>query len=78
VSALVTPGDLRSALAVTRSLGRRGIGVTVADEGGSLAGSSPYYHGNSDEHHLVLIGDRLPGTVATGPFGGNSPGIFAQ
>jgi len=43
VSALLTPGDLRSALAVTRSLGRRGIKVTVADEGGkSLAGTSRY------------------------------------
>ena len=43
MSALVTPGDLRSALAVTRSLGRRGIRVTVADEGAqSLAGASRY------------------------------------
>jgi len=43
VSALLTPGDLRSALAVTRSLGRRGVKVTVADEGGkSLAGTSRY------------------------------------
>ena len=43
MSALLTPGDLRSALAVTRSLGRRGIKVTVADEGGkSLAGTSRY------------------------------------
>jgi predicted ATP-grasp superfamily ATP-dependent carboligase len=43
VSALVTPGNLRSALAVTRSLGRRRIAVTVADERvGSLAGASRY------------------------------------
>jgi predicted ATP-grasp superfamily ATP-dependent carboligase len=43
VSALVTPGGLRSALAVTRSLGRRGVEVTVADEDGrSLAGVSRY------------------------------------
>jgi predicted ATP-grasp superfamily ATP-dependent carboligase len=43
VSALVTPGSLRSALAVTRSLGRRGVEVTVADEDGrSLAGVSRY------------------------------------
>ena len=43
MSALLTPGDLRSALAVTRSLGRRGVKVTVADEGGkSLAGTSRY------------------------------------
>jgi hypothetical protein len=45
MSALVTPGDLRSALAVTRSLGRRGVTVTVADEEGkSLAGASHYCH----------------------------------
>lgn len=45
MSALVTPGDLRSALAVTRSLGRRGIAVTVADQRGrSLAGASRYCH----------------------------------
>ena len=43
MSALVTPGSLRSALAVTRSLGRRGVEVTVADEDGrSLAGVSRY------------------------------------
>src|SRR5262249_5726783 len=43
VSAFVTPGNLRSALAVTRSLGRRGIPVTVADEDDkSLAGVSRY------------------------------------
>jgi predicted ATP-grasp superfamily ATP-dependent carboligase len=43
VSALVTPGNLRSALAVTRSLGRRRVQVTIADEGlGSLAGASRY------------------------------------
>jgi len=43
VSVLVTPGSLRSALAVTRSLGRRGVEVTVADEDGrSLAGVSRY------------------------------------
>jgi len=43
VSALVTPGSLRSALAVTRSLGRQGVEVTVADEDGrSLAGVSRY------------------------------------
>lgn len=40
---LVTPGNLRSTLAVTRSLGRRGIRVTVADERRrSLAGMSRY------------------------------------
>jgi len=43
MSALVTPGNLRSALAVTRSLGRQGIPVTVADERArSLAGASRY------------------------------------
>lgn len=43
MSALVTPGDLRSALAVTRSLGRQGVTVTVADERlRSLAGASRY------------------------------------
>ncbi len=43
MSALVTPGNLRSALAVTRSLGRRGIPVTVADERRqSMAGVSRY------------------------------------
>jgi predicted ATP-grasp superfamily ATP-dependent carboligase len=43
MSVLVTPGSLRSALAVTRSLGRRGVAVTVADERGrSLAGASRY------------------------------------
>jgi len=43
MSALVTPGNLRSTLAVTRSLGRRGIPVTVADERPrSLAGASRY------------------------------------
>ena len=43
MSALVTPGNLRSSLAVTRSLGRQGIAVTVADEHPrSLAGASRY------------------------------------
>jgi predicted ATP-grasp superfamily ATP-dependent carboligase len=43
MSALVTPGNLRSALAVTRSLGRAGVAVTVADEHRhSLAGASRY------------------------------------
>jgi predicted ATP-grasp superfamily ATP-dependent carboligase len=42
MSALVTPGNLRSALAVTRSLGRQGVAVTVADEHRSLAGASRY------------------------------------
>jgi predicted ATP-grasp superfamily ATP-dependent carboligase len=43
MSVLVTPGNLRSALAVTRSLGRRGVAVTVADERSrSLAGASRY------------------------------------
>jgi predicted ATP-grasp superfamily ATP-dependent carboligase len=43
VSALVTCGNLRSTLAVTRSLGRRGVAVTVADERRrSLAGASRY------------------------------------
>jgi len=43
LSALVTPGNLRSSLAVTRSLGRQQIHVTVADEGrGGLAGASRY------------------------------------
>ena len=40
---LILDGNQRSALAATRSLGRRGIPVTVADETGrSLAGSSRY------------------------------------
>jgi predicted ATP-grasp superfamily ATP-dependent carboligase len=43
VSALVTSGNLRSTLAVTRSLGRRRIAVTVADDRRhSLAGVSRY------------------------------------
>ena len=43
MSVLVTPGNLRSALAVTRSLGRRGIPVTVADEyQRNLAAASRY------------------------------------
>jgi len=43
MSALVTPGNLRSALAVTRSLGRQGIPVTIADERRkSLAAASRY------------------------------------
>ena len=43
MSVLVTPGNLRSALAVTRSLGRQGVAVTVADESArSLAGASRY------------------------------------
>jgi len=43
MSVLVTPGNLRSALAVTRSLGRQGVAVTVADERRrSLAGASRY------------------------------------
>lgn len=43
MSVLVTPGNLRSALAVTRSLGRRGIPVTIADERpNNLAGRSRY------------------------------------
>jgi predicted ATP-grasp superfamily ATP-dependent carboligase len=43
VSALVTSGNLRSTLAVTRSLGRRGVAVTVADaRRPSLAGASRY------------------------------------
>jgi predicted ATP-grasp superfamily ATP-dependent carboligase len=43
MTALVTPGNLRSALAVTRSLGRHGIAVTVADDNArSLAGASRY------------------------------------
>jgi predicted ATP-grasp superfamily ATP-dependent carboligase len=45
MSVLVTPGNLRSALAVTRSLGRQGVPVTVADERRrSLAGASRYCH----------------------------------
>jgi predicted ATP-grasp superfamily ATP-dependent carboligase len=43
MSVFVTPGNLRSALAVTRSLGRRGVAVTVADEDEkNLAGVSRY------------------------------------
>jgi predicted ATP-grasp superfamily ATP-dependent carboligase len=43
MSVLVTPGNLRSALAVTRSLGRQDVPVTVADEcQRSLAGASRY------------------------------------
>lgn len=43
MSVLVTPGNLRSALAVTRSLGRRNIPVTVADGcQRSMAGASRY------------------------------------
>lgn len=45
MSVLVTPGDLRSALAVTRSLGRRGVPVTVADPARlSLARASRHCH----------------------------------
>jgi len=42
MSVLVTPGNCRSALAVTRSLGRRGIDVTIADERSGLAAASRY------------------------------------
>jgi predicted ATP-grasp superfamily ATP-dependent carboligase len=43
MSVLVTPGNLRSTLAVTRSLGRQGIPVTVADaHPRSIAGVSRY------------------------------------
>lgn len=43
MSVLVTPGNLRSALAVTRSLGRHGVAVVVADDRRrSLAGASRY------------------------------------
>ena len=46
MSVLVTPGNLRSSLAVTRSLGRRRIGVTIADEDNvSLAAASRYCQG---------------------------------
>src|SRR4051794_27875712 len=41
--ALVTDGNERSALAITRSLGRRGVSVFVGDEQGvSLASSSRF------------------------------------
>src|SRR5262249_50116444 len=44
--ALVAPGRVRTAVAVTRSLGRRGVPVTIADESrGSLAGTSRYCQG---------------------------------
>ena len=45
--AFVTDGDQRPALAVTRSLGRRGISVVVGEEAGrSLASSSAYCRGH--------------------------------
>jgi len=45
--AFVTDGDQRPALAVTRSLGRRGITVVVGEEAGrSLASSSAYCRGH--------------------------------
>src|SRR5688572_31650818 len=45
--AFVTDGDQRPALAVTRSLGRRGITVVVGEEAGrSLASSSAYCCGH--------------------------------
>jgi len=60
VSALVTPGDLRSALAVTRSLGRRGVEVTVADESGkSLAGASRYCKASVRVPSLVGSGEAF-------------------
>ena len=47
MSAVITPGNLRSSLAVTRSLGRQGVAVTVADERRrSLAGASRYCRGS--------------------------------
>jgi predicted ATP-grasp superfamily ATP-dependent carboligase len=58
---LVTDGDERPALAVTRSLGRRGIEILVgAENGHSLASSSKYCAGHITypsphrDHHLFL------------------------
>src|SRR5438309_871005 len=60
MSALVTPGNLRSALAVTRSLGRQSVAVTVADErSGSLAGASRYCHGSVRVPSLVRSGEAF-------------------
>src|SRR5262249_8552876 len=47
VNALVTDGDQRPALAITRSLGRRGIGVIVGEERAtSLSSASRYCVGH--------------------------------
>jgi predicted ATP-grasp superfamily ATP-dependent carboligase len=57
VSVLVSPGNLRSALAVTRSLGRRGVAVTVADERlHSLAGASRYCRATRQVPSAALAG----------------------
>jgi predicted ATP-grasp superfamily ATP-dependent carboligase len=54
--AFVTDGDQRPALAITRSLGRRGVSVLVGEErGASLASASKYCSGHatypSPQHH---------------------------
>jgi predicted ATP-grasp superfamily ATP-dependent carboligase len=60
VSVLVSPGNLRSALAVTRSLGRRGVAVTVADERlHSLAGASRYCRAARQVPSAALAGDAF-------------------
>ena len=60
MSALVTPGNLRSALAVTRSLGRQGIPVTVADEcRRNLAGASRYCHASIGVPSPARAGDAF-------------------
>jgi predicted ATP-grasp superfamily ATP-dependent carboligase len=60
MSVLVTPGNLRSSLAVTRSLGRRGVGVTVADERRrTLAGASRHCRGSVQTPSPALAGDAF-------------------
>jgi predicted ATP-grasp superfamily ATP-dependent carboligase len=65
MKALVTDGDQRAALAITRSLGRRGISVLVGEQRSvSLASSSrlcarhvtyPSPHGKPEEFRLFLL-----------------------
>ena len=60
MSVLVAPGNLRSALAVTRSLGRRGVPVTVADDRvSSLAGASRYCRSSLAVPSPVEAGDAF-------------------
>jgi len=43
MNVLVTDGDQRSALAITRSLGRRGVNVIVGEESDRCLASSSRY-----------------------------------
>jgi hypothetical protein len=60
MSVLVTPGNLRSSLAVTRSLGRQGVVVTVADERlRTLAGASRHCRASVQVPSPVSAGDAF-------------------